>query len=195
MPAEPIPSMTTEDTVPDWRITGDWWDLCNCAIALTAPCTFGMVHRGRRPFPAPQLATLQFRLESDVWLLRGRADLADPRRQLWRPRAVLGIVGDSHRNKFDAVEAECQIAPRLERAACEACEDLFQCNSLLRVGTVIDQKAELVVLLENVTLPVNDEDNGEVFGERRGTPAASTMPRDLKSCPASLLSARPSEMW
>ena len=25
--------------VPDWRLTGDWWDLCNCAIGC--PCNFG----------------------------------------------------------------------------------------------------------------------------------------------------------
>ena len=24
---------------PDWRIKGDWWDLCNCAIGC--PCVFG----------------------------------------------------------------------------------------------------------------------------------------------------------
>ncbi len=34
-------SMTATDAVPvpDWRITGDWWDLCNCAIGC--PCNFG----------------------------------------------------------------------------------------------------------------------------------------------------------
>ena len=33
--------MAAIDTVPvpDWRITGDWWDLCNCAIGC--PCNFG----------------------------------------------------------------------------------------------------------------------------------------------------------
>ena len=33
--------MTATDAVPvpDWRITGDWWDLCNCAIGC--PCNFG----------------------------------------------------------------------------------------------------------------------------------------------------------
>jgi hypothetical protein len=25
--------------IPDWRIAGDWWDLCNCAIGC--PCNFG----------------------------------------------------------------------------------------------------------------------------------------------------------
>jgi hypothetical protein len=25
--------------IPDWRLTGDWWDLCNCAIGC--PCNFG----------------------------------------------------------------------------------------------------------------------------------------------------------
>ena len=33
MPAEPDPN------TPDWRLTGDWWDLCNCAIGC--PCNFG----------------------------------------------------------------------------------------------------------------------------------------------------------
>src|SRR5215510_3372830 len=29
-----------DDTpIPDWRLTGDWWDLCNCAIGC--PCNFG----------------------------------------------------------------------------------------------------------------------------------------------------------
>ncbi|HVV62954.1 MAG TPA: DUF1326 domain-containing protein [Pseudolabrys sp.] len=28
-----------EANIPDWRITGDWWDLCNCAIGC--PCVFG----------------------------------------------------------------------------------------------------------------------------------------------------------
>jgi hypothetical protein len=27
------------DAVPDWRLQGDWWDLCNCAIGC--PCVFG----------------------------------------------------------------------------------------------------------------------------------------------------------
>ncbi len=33
--------MTATDAalVPDWRLTGDWWDLCNCAIGC--PCNFG----------------------------------------------------------------------------------------------------------------------------------------------------------
>jgi hypothetical protein len=31
--AEPDPN------TPDWRLTGDWWDLCNCAIGC--PCNFG----------------------------------------------------------------------------------------------------------------------------------------------------------
>ena len=31
--------MTIPNDVPDWRITGDWWDLCNCAIGC--PCNFG----------------------------------------------------------------------------------------------------------------------------------------------------------
>ena len=34
---------TTQDENPaaavDWRIKGDWWDLCNCAIGC--PCVFG----------------------------------------------------------------------------------------------------------------------------------------------------------
>ncbi len=30
---------TQAETVPDWRLTGDWWDLCNCAIGC--PCNFG----------------------------------------------------------------------------------------------------------------------------------------------------------
>jgi hypothetical protein len=29
----------TNNEIPDWRITGDWWDLCNCAIGC--PCNFG----------------------------------------------------------------------------------------------------------------------------------------------------------
>ena len=31
--------MQTDNDIPDWRITGDWWDLCNCAIGC--PCNFG----------------------------------------------------------------------------------------------------------------------------------------------------------
>ena len=31
--------MQTGNEIPDWRITGDWWDLCNCAIGC--PCNFG----------------------------------------------------------------------------------------------------------------------------------------------------------
>src|SRR3954463_7364768 len=34
-PPEPLPA----DQVPNWRLTGDWWDLCNCAIGC--PCNFG----------------------------------------------------------------------------------------------------------------------------------------------------------
>jgi hypothetical protein len=29
----------TQSNAPDWRITGEWWDLCNCAIGC--PCVFG----------------------------------------------------------------------------------------------------------------------------------------------------------
>jgi hypothetical protein len=32
-------AMPTSNSAPDWRITGDWWDLCNCAIGC--PCNFG----------------------------------------------------------------------------------------------------------------------------------------------------------
>ena len=32
-------AMQTSNEIPDWRITGDWWDLCNCAIGC--PCNFG----------------------------------------------------------------------------------------------------------------------------------------------------------
>ena len=35
LPPEPLPA----DQVPNWRLTGDWWDLCNCAIGC--PCNFG----------------------------------------------------------------------------------------------------------------------------------------------------------
>ena len=35
LPPEPLPA----DQVPDWRLVGDWWDLCNCAIGC--PCNFG----------------------------------------------------------------------------------------------------------------------------------------------------------
>lgn len=31
--------MTADVQIPDWRITGDWFDLCNCAIGC--PCVFG----------------------------------------------------------------------------------------------------------------------------------------------------------
>jgi hypothetical protein len=39
MTAAPATSTLTAHEVPDWRITGDWWDLCNCAIGC--PCNFG----------------------------------------------------------------------------------------------------------------------------------------------------------
>lgn len=35
----PKTAMPTPDDIPNWRITGDWWDLCNCAIGC--PCNFG----------------------------------------------------------------------------------------------------------------------------------------------------------
>jgi hypothetical protein len=35
----PTPAQAPETTAPDWRIVGDWWDLCNCAIGC--PCVFG----------------------------------------------------------------------------------------------------------------------------------------------------------
>jgi hypothetical protein len=35
----PTSAQACEETVPDWRIVGDWWDLCNCAIGC--PCVFG----------------------------------------------------------------------------------------------------------------------------------------------------------
>ena len=31
--------MPETETIPNWRIVGDWWDLCNCAIGC--PCNFG----------------------------------------------------------------------------------------------------------------------------------------------------------
>ena len=33
------PQQASQETTPDWRIVGDWWDLCNCAIGC--PCVFG----------------------------------------------------------------------------------------------------------------------------------------------------------
>lgn len=39
MTAAPATSMPIAHDIPDWRITGDWWDLCNCAIGC--PCNFG----------------------------------------------------------------------------------------------------------------------------------------------------------
>ena len=39
MPAETATATLSAQKVPDWRITGDWWDLCNCAIGC--PCNFG----------------------------------------------------------------------------------------------------------------------------------------------------------
>ena len=39
MTAAPATSMPISQDIPDWRITGDWWDLCNCAIGC--PCNFG----------------------------------------------------------------------------------------------------------------------------------------------------------
>jgi hypothetical protein len=32
-------SRAKKEAVPEWRIRGDWWDLCNCAIGC--PCVFG----------------------------------------------------------------------------------------------------------------------------------------------------------
>jgi hypothetical protein len=34
-----VPASEEETAVPNWRLTGDWWDLCNCAIGC--PCNFG----------------------------------------------------------------------------------------------------------------------------------------------------------
>jgi hypothetical protein len=31
--------MATQPDIPAWRLVGDWWDLCNCAIGC--PCNFG----------------------------------------------------------------------------------------------------------------------------------------------------------
>jgi hypothetical protein len=31
--------MSAQPDVPSWRLVGDWWDLCNCAIGC--PCNFG----------------------------------------------------------------------------------------------------------------------------------------------------------
>ncbi|RPI37084.1 MAG: DUF1326 domain-containing protein, partial [Hyphomicrobiaceae bacterium] len=40
-PVHPAMSMPARSDipVPDWRLVGDWWDLCNCAIGC--PCNFG----------------------------------------------------------------------------------------------------------------------------------------------------------
>lgn len=39
MPAAPDAQAQPQTAPPDWRIVGDWWDLCNCAIGC--PCVFG----------------------------------------------------------------------------------------------------------------------------------------------------------
>ena len=31
--------MATQPDIPAWRLVGNWWDLCNCAIGC--PCNFG----------------------------------------------------------------------------------------------------------------------------------------------------------
>ena len=38
-PPQPRLLHRATDAIPDWRIAGDWWDLCNCAIGC--PCNFG----------------------------------------------------------------------------------------------------------------------------------------------------------
>ena len=50
--------------IPDWRLMGDWWDLCNCAIGC--PCNFG------------SNPTYGFCEGVLTWLIR--------RGQLWRPQ-------------------------------------------------------------------------------------------------------------
>jgi hypothetical protein len=39
MPAANAISASEANDIPDWRLVGDWWDLCNCAIGC--PCNFG----------------------------------------------------------------------------------------------------------------------------------------------------------
>src|ERR1700730_13596166 len=69
-------------------------------------------------------------------------------------------------NTSRTVRPEGQPPPRFESATSIACEDFFQRGSFGRVGPVINQKAELTVLFHDIALPMNDEDHGEVFGDR-----------------------------
>ena len=78
---------------------------------------------------------------------------------------VFGIVGDGHRHEGHAVEPERQIAPCRKGAAGMARENLLKREALLRVGAVVDQKAKLPVLLEDVTFPMHDKDHGQVLGK------------------------------
>src|SRR3954467_12410726 len=34
-----VPVTTETVDIPEWRLIGDWWDFCNCAIGC--PCNFG----------------------------------------------------------------------------------------------------------------------------------------------------------
>ena len=58
-----------------------------------------------------------------------------------------------------------EIAPGREGAAGIAGEDFLQRHALGRIGAVVDQEAELAVLLEDVAFPMDDQDDGEVLGD------------------------------
>src|SRR6185437_9428225 len=78
---------------------------------------------------------------------------------------ILGVVGDRHLDELDPVEAFGEVAPGGEGAAGIAGEDFLERLALGRAGAVVDEEAELAVLLEDVAFPMDDEDDGKVPGD------------------------------
>ena len=172
--------------IPEWRIAGDWFDLCNCAIGC--PCVFG------------SNPTYGFCEGVLTWIIRGGnfggvalgGDLGVVLVMHWE-----GNVLEKNREFGFLIDARAEAAQR------DALRRIFTG----KVGGVFAAWADLTIRLDGVEfVPMQVSHDAErwrvavpglVDGDRtantwcpRATPAASTMPRGPKPCPATSPSAR-----
>ena len=176
--------------IPNWRLMGDWWDLCNCAIGC--PCNFGS---------DPTLGYCEGVL---TWLIRDgnygdlkiSKDLAVVLIIHWEGNVFeknreFGFLIDDRANAAER-EALAENLHRLcRRRVCrlarpDAARRRRRIREDERPHDAEDWRVEVPGMIEGLGGP------SRKYMVPEATPAASTTPRARRSCPASSPSAPPS---
>ena len=74
-------------------------------------------------------------------------------------------MSDCHRHKLHPIEFQSEVSPCLESATRVASEDFLKCDPFFRVGTIVNEKTELAVLIKDITFPMDDEDDRQILGK------------------------------